>query len=88
MQCYNLHFSNILRGKKDIPYFSGRMYLSGKTLTCSKNIMFTTAGGKENLVYSRIPSLRMGLDAYGKSTRNKASVERFSQHTLPASNGH
>lgn len=64
------------------------MYLSGKALSRSKNIMFTTAGGKENLIYSRIPSLGMGLDIYGKSTRNKASVGCFSQHTLPASNGH
>lgn len=84
MQCYNLHFTNILGGKKDIPHFSGGTYLSGKAMSCSKNIMFTTAGGKENLIYSRIQSLGMGLSAY----RNKASAECFSWHTLPAFNSH
>lgn len=53
------------------------MYLSGKVLSCSKNIMFTTAGGKENLTYSRIPSLVMGLDADGKSRKNKGVQNAF-----------
>lgn len=74
-------------GKKDIPHFSGGMYLSGKAPSSSKNVMFTKAGGKENLISSRIPPPGMGLGAYGKCTRNEASVECFSQHT-PQLSGH